>query len=134
MISESRNRPGRRSLASLLLSSEFDFPKAFSLTENHFSRQDLFLYNCPQESPAETQVEAVELQVQELHRDGPGQGLPPEALHRGAAQAPVRQGLAAGAPDEDTDEGSDRQDEEAQGKTCSVRVKSRVRTTNSQGN
>ena len=73
----------------------------------------------PQEPAAETQVKAMELQVQELYRDGPGQGLPPEALHGGAAQAPVRQGLAARASDEDRDEGSDRPDEEAQGNSDS---------------
>ena len=45
----------------------------------------------PAKPTAQTQVQAVELQVQELHRDRVGQGLPPAALHRQPPQALLRQ-------------------------------------------
>ena len=47
-----------------------------------------------QEPAPSTEVEEVEFQVQELHRDDPGEGLPPEALHGPAAQTPLCQGPA----------------------------------------
>ena len=47
-----------------------------------------------QEPAPSTEVEEVEFQVQELHRDNPSEGLPPAALYRPAAQTPLREGPA----------------------------------------
>ena len=47
-----------------------------------------------QEPASSAEVEEVEFQVQELHRDDAGEGLPPEALHWPAAQTSLREGPA----------------------------------------
>ena len=63
----------------------------------------------------------MELKIQDLYRNRPGQGLPPATLHGPITQTPVREGDSNGETSAHSHEGSYRQNEETQG-TYLIRI------------
>ena len=73
------------------------------------------IWMCYDQWPYLLKIQEVELKIQDLYRNRPGQGLPPATLHGPITQTPVREGDSNWETSAHSHEGSYRQNEETQG-------------------